>query len=406
MIASRRVLAGLLAVLGLAANQPASAQAPVPSVSLVTYGPGQVYWERFGHNALVFRDPLSGRGTSYNYGMFDFEEADFMLNFALGRMQYQIAAEDADEEIAWYRSEGRSILEQELNLDASQVLALKAYLETNLLPENRRYPYDYFTSNCSTRIRDALDKVLGGALRKQLTSPSRGLTYRLLADALMSPDAALMLGIDLGLGPYSDQRLSFWQDSFVPMQLMQHLSDVRIDDASGASVALVRDERVLAQSRWPDPPFLPPDLRWPFFAIGIVFGGLALFLRQRSARAWARRSLATLGAGFSLFTGLAGLVMLGLWLFTAHQSAWANENLLIMNPLALLLVPVWCGSARSHWSAGRFSRGLLVAIALLAGFALFSKILTSFEQANLAWILLTLPIHLALAHCASSRQAR
>ena len=173
MIASRRVLAGLLAVLGLAANQPASAQAPVPSVSLVTYGPGQVYWERFGHNALVFRDPLSGRGTSYNYGMFDFEEADFMLNFALGRMQYQIAAEDADEEIAWYRSEGRSILEQELNLDASQVLALKAYLETNLLPENRRYPYDYFTSNCSTRIRDALDKVLGGALRKQLTSPSR-----------------------------------------------------------------------------------------------------------------------------------------------------------------------------------------------------------------------------------------
>lgn len=105
MIASRRVLAGLLAVLGLAANQPASAQAPVPSVSLVTYGPGQVYWERFGHNALVFRDPLSGRGTSYNYGMFDFEEADFMLNFALGRMQYQIAAEDADEEIAWYRSE-------------------------------------------------------------------------------------------------------------------------------------------------------------------------------------------------------------------------------------------------------------------------------------------------------------
>ncbi|TAH42286.1 MAG: DUF4105 domain-containing protein [Gammaproteobacteria bacterium] len=406
MIASRMVLAGMLAFFGLAASLPAVSQSSVPSVSLVTYGPGQVYWERFGHNALVFRDPLSGRGTSYNYGMFDFEEADFMLNFALGRMQYQIAAEDADEEIAWYRSEGRSIHEQELNLDASQVLALKAYLDNNLLPENRRYPYDYFTSNCSTRIRDALDEVLGGALRQQLTSPSRGFTYRLLADALMSPDAALMLGIDLGLGPYSDQRLSFWQDSFVPNQLMQHLRDIRIQGPGGEAVALVRNERVLAQSRWPDPPFLPPDLRWPFFAIGIVVGGMALALRQRSAHAWARRGLATLGAGFSLFAGLAGLVMLALWFFTAHQSAWANENLLIMNPLALLLVPAWCGSVRTHWSAGRFTRVLLMVLAVLAGFALFSKILTSFEQANLAWILLTLPIHLALAHCASSRQAR
>ena len=89
MIASRRVLAGLLAVLGLAANQPASAQAPVPSVSLVTYGPGQVYWERFGHNALVFRDPLSGRGTSYNYGMFDFTTG-FLAKFVAGRLEFWV----------------------------------------------------------------------------------------------------------------------------------------------------------------------------------------------------------------------------------------------------------------------------------------------------------------------------
>jgi hypothetical protein len=32
-------------------------------------------------------------------------------------------------------------------------------------PEHRVYRYDYFRDNCSTRIRDALDRVTGGALR-------------------------------------------------------------------------------------------------------------------------------------------------------------------------------------------------------------------------------------------------
>lgn len=405
MILREGILAGVLACWAMMMTAPAAAQSATPTVSLVTYGPGQVYWERFGHNALVFRDPASGAGTSYNYGMFDFEEADFLLNFALGRMQYQIAAEDADQEMAWYRSEGRSIVEQELALDPDQARKLQALLQDNLRPENRRYSYDYFTSNCSTKVRDALDAVLDGALRKQLSSPSRGFTYRLLADALISPDAPLMLGIDLGLGPFSDQRLSFWQDSFVPMQLMVHLREIQIRDADGTTRALVRNERVLAPSRWPDPPMLPPDLRWPFLGIGLAVGGLAMFLRQRSRLAWARRSLATLGAGFSLIAGLAGLTMLGLWLFTNHQSAWANENLLIMSPLCLLLVPAWFGAGRANWSPGRYTRGLLLLMVLLAGFALFSKILPSFPQANLAWILLTLPIHLALHHCARTRPA-
>lgn len=405
MILRKGVLAGIMAWLAMVMTTPAVAQPATPTVSLVTYGPGQVYWERFGHNALVFRDPASGAGKSYNYGMFDFEEADFMLNFARGRMQYQIAAEDPDQEIDWYRSEGRSIVEQELALNPDQIRKLQALLQDNLRPENRRYSYDYFTSNCSTKIRDALDAALDGVLRKQLSSPSRGFTYRLLADALISPDAPLMLGIDLGLGPFSDQRLSFWQDSFVPMQLMDHLRDIQIQDADGSTRALVRNERVLAPSRWPDPPMLPPDLRWPFLGIGFALGGLVVFLRERSSRAWARRSLATLGTGFSLIAGLAGLTMLGLWLFTDHQSAWANENLLIMSPLCLLLVPAWLGARRASWSPGRYTRGLLLLMVLLAGFALFSKILASFEQNNLAWILLTLPIHLALHHCARNRPA-
>lgn len=374
-------------------------------VSLLTFGPGDIYWERFGHNAIVIRDPASGTAISYNYGIFDFEEADFFLNFLRGRMSYQIAAEDADDDIAYYISTGRSVVEQRLRFTAAQARALQDYLETNLRPENRHYRYDYFTSNCSTKVRDALDHVLGGSLRLQMTSPSRGFTYRLLADALTRPDPLLMGVIDIGLGAYADQRLSFWKDSFVPMQLMAHLREMSTTDAQGQPVPLVIGEQVLAESRLPPPPVLPPDLRWPFFGIGLGFAVALLLLGAQRRQAWARTSLAVIASLFSLFCGTFGLVMLGLWFFTAHESAWRNENLLVFSPLCLLLLPTWWRSARRDWAPSKTALRIAAIVALLAAFALFSKILSTFPQANLPWILLLLPAHLVLARNLQVRRA-
>ncbi len=384
-------------------GDPAAADEPALEVSLLTIGPGEIYWQRFGHNAIVIRDPASGESVSYNYGMFDFDEADFFVNFLRGRMSYQITAEDPTEEIAWYSSEGRSITRQELRLSPAQAESLKTYLEVNLRPENRHYRYDYFTSNCSTRVRDALDAALGGALRRQMASPSRGFSFRLLADALTAPQPLLMAVIDIGLGPYADQRLSYWKDSFVPMQLRDHLREIRVADANGQLQLLVKSEQVIAQARLPAPPALPPDLRWPFFGIGLGLAALMLFLSSRRESAIARRSFAVLAVAFSLICGLAGLIMLGLWGFTEHQSAWRNENLLIFSPLCLLMTRAWWRSARPGMRMSAFSRSLAMAIAVIAAFALFSKILASFPQANLPWILLLLPAHLVLARITSAR---
>src|SRR5215472_17090177 len=57
-------------------------QLSAPQVALVTFGPGRIYWERFGHNAIVVDDPSAGTRIAYNYGVFDFEERHFLLNFA------------------------------------------------------------------------------------------------------------------------------------------------------------------------------------------------------------------------------------------------------------------------------------------------------------------------------------
>jgi hypothetical protein len=41
-------------------------QLSAPKVALVTFGPGRLYWERFGHNAIIVDDPAAGARIAYN----------------------------------------------------------------------------------------------------------------------------------------------------------------------------------------------------------------------------------------------------------------------------------------------------------------------------------------------------
>ncbi len=88
----------LLAASVAHARRPPDA-ALLPTVSVLTFSPGEIYWQRFGHNALLVREP-GGEARVYNYGIFDFQQKNFFLNFARGAMLYRleeqlpVAAED------------------------------------------------------------------------------------------------------------------------------------------------------------------------------------------------------------------------------------------------------------------------------------------------------------------------
>lgn len=369
-------------------------------VDLYTYGPGAIYWERFGHDALVVTDTASGESYAFNYGLFDFNQQDFFLNFARGRMSYMAAAWPAADDLAQYKDEGRWIVAQRLNLTPQQRVRLRDFLVWNVQPRNARYAYDYYTQNCTTRIRDALDGVLGRALRGQMQPQPRAFTYRSQTDRLMAAQPWLMLLLDLGLGSYADQPLNGWNGSFLPRQLMESLRDARTTDGH----PLVASETQIATARLPAPPNLPPDLRWPLFIAGLILGmalAIAGWLRARCAVA--RFALVIGGALFALFAGATGLLMTILWAFTAHRSAWANQNLLLFDPLALLLIPGLLRLARADNHAGRFTTGLAAILTAFAAFALLSKLLPGFPQHNLPWILFALPLWLGLLYGVFSR---
>jgi hypothetical protein len=162
---------------------------------LVTYGPGEIYWQRFGHNAIWVRDSRLGLDHVFNFGFFDFEQEAFFLRFLQGRMLYFSAARLAREEFAGYIDENRSIRAQKLDLLAERKRELVDYLLREVRPENRDYLYDYYRNNCSTRVRDALDFALGGKLRDEFEPLTSGTSWRDHTRRLTEDDFWLYLGL-------------------------------------------------------------------------------------------------------------------------------------------------------------------------------------------------------------------
>jgi hypothetical protein len=373
--------------------QAGVANAPGASleVSLITYGPGDTYWERFGHDAIELRDSASGESVTFNYGVFDFDEKGFLLHFAAGRMHYLMDAAPTEVDQQYYVQVGRSVTRQPLAFTPAQAADLRDFLLWNLRPENVRYDYDYYADNCATRVRDALDKALGGLLKQQLEARPGGMTYRQQTARLMSQQAWLMLILDLGLGPYADQPLTAWQESFLPMVLQSEMRHVTVKDASGATHPLVQDEKVLSPNHLVPPPETAPDLRLPLGIAGLAFAALLA-----AARRFLPTIYALLGSLYLVLAGLVGIALLVLWTLTTHHSAWANANLLLFNPLAFALLPALWRSRRGTAPSRRIDA--LVILQLLATLAaILLHLLPGVVQQNQPWLLFALPCWLALA---------
>ncbi|WP_374318588.1 lipoprotein N-acyltransferase Lnb domain-containing protein [Pseudoxanthomonas kaohsiungensis] len=376
----------MLVLAMLLAMPPLALAAAAPRIGVMTMQPGEVFFERFGHDAIVVVDPDSGEAVSYNFGFFDPSEPDFLSRFIRGEMMYHLVALPATQDLAQYQAAGRGVSMQWLDLEPEQARALAALLAERARPENSRYRYDYFTANCATQVRDALDTAMGGALKAQLAGRSRGNTYRSEAVRLASPAPWMWLGFDLGLGPYADRALSRWEEAFVPMRLADSLREAR----NRQGRPLVQSEQELLPHLIAPEPVEAPRRWWPWLLAGLSLA-TAIFAARRRPR---------LLAGFALplwlLCGLAGALLVFLWGFTAHQAGWANRNLFLLSPLCLLLLPGAIALLRRR-VPGRLFRPLLWAVAAIAMLGWILQWLSLQPQYNLSWIALLLPVHVALA---------
>ncbi len=361
----------------------------VPRIGVLTMNPGEEYWARYGHNAVLVVDGDSA--TSYNFGFFDFDQPGFLTRFLRGDMRYQLVALPYQQDIGGYAAEGRGVRVQWLNLSESQASQLASALANNARPENAEYRYDYFTSNCSTRVRDALNDALHGEIERQTSARSHGLTFRSEALRLSSPLAWMAVGIHFGLGPSTDRPMNLWQEAWVPERLASVLRDITLDGRP-----LVHSEVELVPALRPPAPASAPQ-----WQTGFAIGSLALLallgLLYRPQGTVPQRLGVVVAASFWLTCGVAGIGMLALWLLTDHSAAWANRNLLLASPLCLLLL----GATPALWRGKTPARGLIVTALTVIALALIAMLigwLATRGQRQVEWLILLLPAHALLAH--------
>jgi hypothetical protein len=395
----RRLLAIALTSIAPMAVPGWAARAQPVTVTLVTFGQGRELFERFGHDALWFHDERTGEDSAYHWGLFDFDQPHFIARFVSGDTRYSMGGMSAPALVDFERRSGRTVTLQRLALSPAQAVALLDFVRWNARDENRYYRYDYFQDNCATRLRDALDRTLGGAIRRASDTVITPLTYRSESVRLTDADPPVQAGIDIALGVPADRALTQWESFFIPMRMRDAVRSIRVAGPDGAPVPLVVEERVLppVQGVAPIAELASAPRLWPRYLLaGLVLGILVVGLRvmavSRRGAAW---GLALFAAGWNLMCGVLGILIGLAWMATKHQFWARNEHLLLLTPLCLALVVL----APMALLAGRATRSARLAGGVVAGLGLMALLLALVPggQDSAAIVALFLPVHLALA---------
>jgi hypothetical protein len=396
--------AGLGAFSGVARAQ-AKATAPPPHdsivVSVLTMGPGQELFERFGHQSIRIHDVTTGLDSAYNWGMFSFEQPHFITRFLTGDTKYWMQGFPSVPLISAYRDSGRAVWEQELSLTAAEKDSLWRYIKWNAREENKWYRYDYYRDNCGTRVRDVLDMVLGGSLGRALAAREHGVTYRSETLRLALAYPFINFGMDFVLGRPADATLSAWDEMFIPMRLQELIRDVRVRHSDGTRGALVLSERQLVVDQRYQDADTPPDYFLPALGLGLLLSAVLLATALPSGTsAPARWCVGIIGSAWSLLAGVTGLLLLCAELFTRHAAYMGhNVNVLLATPASLalaLLVPL---ALRASASARlvRAARSLSVLAAACAVTTVLLRVVPALAQENRPLLALAVPVQAALA---------
>lgn len=337
-------------------------------ISVLTCGPYQPeLYSAFGHSAFRVHDPVSGIDVACNYGLFDFSQPNFYLNFALGNNLYKLGIEDYQRFEARYIYENRFIHEQVLNLTKEQKQKLFVYLQNNALPENASYLYDYFYNNCSTKIRDVLKEALGDDVIFDESYITTNFTIRELTDIYIKRQQPWGdLGIDICLGLPMDKKLAPLEYMFLPDYVESGFDHASIKQ-NGSTVPLVKEKIVTYEAREEN---AVSSLPHPLYLSGFI-AALAIALtiwdfRRRVTSRWFDVTL------FGV-TGLIGILLTFLWFFTNHAAAAKNFNLLWAFPFHFVAAVALFRSPK--WLTKYFLFATLLAVVTLLGWPLWPQTL-------------------------------
>jgi len=289
-------------------------------ISLLTATPGELLYSTFGHSALRVTDSVRNMDIVFNYGTFNFEEPNFYLKFIRGKLPFYLSPDRFEDFMVEYREDNRGVAEQVLNLNCYQKERIYALLNENMMGPNRKYKYDFTFDNCTTRLRDLIERAtdstvhFGKVIQKAVTF--RDLIYEYLNK---NDKQWSKLGIDILLGSRMDVAATPYQVMFLPEYLMKTLDSSTID-----SRPLVSDNHtILKMDHFRNE---KNNLTHPFFLFVCLFVIIAFL--SFSKNSFIQKILASLDGILFFITGLLGLLLIFMWTGTDHIMCRDNYNLL------------------------------------------------------------------------------
>ena len=244
-----------------------------------------------------------------------------------------------------------------LDLKPSEVQACFDFLENNALPENSPYLYDYFFDNCSTRLYDVIDEVVGDKLVIPETFKNSKGTHRSLIQPYLTDMPWGDFGIDIALGSVIDREISMEEFLFLPENVFSFFEALKIDENGVEKNIVKRTDTILkVQENNASSLFISPFILFSILAIIVVL------ITQKDKKNNRRSKW----LDFTIFFGfgLIGLMLALISFATNHASAANNFNLLWAFAPNLFVSFVLLKKEIPTWIY-KYCLGLLILIGLL-----------------------------------------
>lgn len=309
-------------IIGFCLLLGATAQAQVLSdqaqVWLLTCTPGNQTYMTFGHTAIRICDPINRIDEVYNYGTFDFNTEHFYWKFMRGETWYELACTPT----YWFQEECRSaertIYSQELNLTATERENLYFALRTNLLPENKKYLYNFAYDNCATRAYNVIIQACSLSIESDYKG-YMGSSYRTFLRRYTGRYSWFNAGINLLFGYRSYHKMTSEERLFLPEELMNYIQHAHRSD-DGSPLVLRSDIKPF------EPPYTPWYASWPLGLVLYFLFVLGMSFYDHKRRKWSWWVELAAGIPYVLLL----LLVVFLTFFSCHPLVGFGWSLLII----------------------------------------------------------------------------
>ncbi len=298
-------------------------------ISLLTCGGYDEVWALYGHSALRVQSDKTGEDFAVNYGLFDFNQPNFIGRFLFGKCDYLMGFVPFDLFMQEFTNKNAYVMQHEINLTPTEKLAVMKALYFNNLPENAMYRYNFFYDNCATRPRDIiLNNIPERIIYNNVIDSTQ--TFRKIIHANNAEKPWCRFGNDMLLGIGSDQLTTRDNQQFLPANLMRDFKQAVFVDSMGNKRPVVLSETLLLSDRTKYTEEFPLS---PLGCSLIIFGVLMLLTAFELVK---KKRLWQVDAVVLTICGIVGMILF-LMLFSEHPTVKCNLLILMFNPLLIFL---------------------------------------------------------------------